>query len=164
MVFILVCLFTSICCYMYMSQKMKNLNYSNLEKIFSETDYYVDKTKEETGEDRVIPYFYMINPRKSSGVIMKYDYFKEHFSFLYDAYRKNNLIVKRLTHKGITNSYVLSFLTEKVVIYPYISVGEKSGEYKNKMDNVYPDIYFLESKDMNKICKELQINDTVCGA
>ena len=163
MLFILICVLISVCSYMFMSQKMTNLNYSNLEKVFSETDYYVDKTKEETGEEKVVPYFYMVNPGKSSGVIMKYDFFKENFSFLYDSYKKNNLIVKRLTHHGITNSYVLSFIKEKVVIYPYISVAEKPWELKNKMDNVYPDIYFLESKDMNKICNELQINDMAFG-
>jgi hypothetical protein len=158
---IIMILFVAACFYKYTQKKISNLNQDNLEKIFTETDYYVEKTREKTGKDMVVPYFYLVNKKTSSGVIVKYDYFKENFSFLYDLFNKQNLLVKRLTHKGITNRYVLDFLSEEIVVYPYISVEDTTREYKHLMDNVFPSIYFLETYDLNKIFRELELTD-VC--
>lgn len=159
---IIIVLFISTCFFKYAQNKIADLNEGNLEKIFTETDHYVEKTRVKTGKDMVVPYFYLVNKKNSSGIILKYDYFKENFSFLYDLLEKHDVLVKRLTHKGITNSYVLDFPTEKIIVYPYISVEDTTREYKHLMDNVFPDIYFMETYDLKKIFRELNIND-ICG-
>jgi hypothetical protein len=117
----------------------------------------VEKVRIKTGKDMIVPYFYLVNKENSSGVIIKYDYFKENFSFLYDLFKKHELLVKRITYKGITNRYILNFSSEKIIVYPYISVEDTTREYKNIMDNVYPDIYFIETCNLKKIFKELNI-------